>query len=131
MNDASTTVVRARSLAVPRVWARDGVFVALSLLQACALVVVPSILLIAIGLWWNANTVAHNFIHRPFFRSRVANGAYSAFLTLVLGVPQRLWRARHLAHHAELAAETHGSAGQAAHVRVRWTRAMFVESGLV
>jgi len=118
MND-TTTAVRPRPIAVPRVWARDGVFVALSIVHACALVFVPSIPLIALGLWWNANTIAHNFIHRPFFRARWANRGYSALLSLVLGVPQRLWRARHLAHHAERA---HG---------VRWTPAMFVEAGLV
>src|SRR4030095_16115006 len=130
MNE-TTTAVRARPIAVPRVWARDGVFVALSIVHASALVVVPSIPVIAIALWWNANTIAHNFIHRPFFRSRAANGAYSAFLSLVLGVPQRLWRARHLAHHAELAAESHGSAAAVIHTRVRCTLAMVVEAGLV
>ena len=114
----TTTAVRTRPIAVPRVWARDGVFVALSLVHACALVFVPSIPLIAIGLWWNANTIAHNFIHRPFFRSRPANRAYSAFLSLVLGVPQRLWRARHLAHHANVH-------------HIRWTFGMFAEAGLV
>ena len=119
MNNTTTAVRSARPIAVPRVWARDGVFVALSIVHACALVAVPSIPLIAIAMWWNANTIAHNFIHRPFFRSRWANRAYSAFLSLVLGVPQRLWRARHLAHHA------------GAHVRVPWTPSMFVEAGLV
>jgi fatty-acid desaturase len=131
MNDATTTVVRARSIAVPRVWARDGVFVGLTIVHACALAFIPSVPLIAIGLWWNANTIAHNFIHRPFFRSKAATALFSAVLTLVLGVPQRLWRARHLAHHAELAAESRGSAAQTAHVHVRWTLSMLVETELV
>jgi hypothetical protein len=131
MNDATTTVVRSRPVAVPRVWARDGVFIGLTVVHACALVFVPSVPLIAIGMWWSANTIAHNFIHRPFFKSKGANAIYSAALTLVLGVPQRLWRARHLAHHAELAADAHGSAGQAAHVHVRWSPAMFIETELV
>ena len=26
--------------------------------------------LIALGLWWNSNTISHSFIHGPFFRSR-------------------------------------------------------------
>jgi hypothetical protein len=52
-------------------------------------------------LWWNANTVAHNFIHLPFFRSRGANRVFSAYLTLLLGLPQTFWRDRHLAHHAD------------------------------
>ena len=25
--------------------------------------------LATIGLWWNSNTISHNFIHRPFFRN--------------------------------------------------------------
>jgi hypothetical protein len=128
MND-TTTVVRAQTIAVPRVWARDGVFIGLSIAHACALIFVPSIPLIAIGLWWNANTIAHNFIHRPFFPSRAANRVYSAFLSLVLGVPQRLWRARHLAHHAELSAVE--AAGPATHVRIRWTSGMVAEALLV
>ncbi|HJZ72838.1 MAG TPA: fatty acid desaturase [Vicinamibacterales bacterium] len=57
-------------------------------------------LLIALGVWWNANTVAHHFIHRPFFRHRLANHACAAALSVLLGFPQSLWRERHLAHHA-------------------------------
>jgi hypothetical protein len=57
-------------------------------------------LAIGVGIWWSANTVAHHFIHRPFFRSRGANAAVSAGLSLTLGFPQTLWRRRHLAHHA-------------------------------
>jgi fatty acid desaturase len=60
----------------------------------------PSMGLVAIGLWWNANTIAHNFIHRPFFRSRAINRLYSCALSLLLGFPQTIWRQRHLAHHA-------------------------------
>jgi fatty acid desaturase len=59
----------------------------------------PSILVIALGLWWNANTIAHNFLHRPFFQSRALNRGYSMFLSVLLGVPQSVWRDRHLAHH--------------------------------
>jgi hypothetical protein len=61
----------------------------------------PSLLLIAVGVWWVANTVAHNFIHQPFFRARAANTAFSLYLSLLLAVPQTLWRDRHLAHHAD------------------------------
>ena len=59
----------------------------------------PSIPLVAIGLWWSANTISHNFIHRPFFRMRDLNRAFSCYLSFLLGFPQSLWRARHLAHH--------------------------------
>jgi hypothetical protein len=58
------------------------------------------VLIIALGVWWSANTVAHHFIHRPFFRHRLANQAFAAGLTVLLGFPQSLWRERHLAHHA-------------------------------
>jgi hypothetical protein len=54
-------------------------------------------------MWWNSNTVAHNFIHRPFFRSAVVNRVFSAALSVLLGIPQALWRDRHLAHHAGVA----------------------------
>jgi hypothetical protein len=52
-------------------------------------------------MWWTANTVAHNFIHLPFFRPRPANRAFSVYLSLLLGLPQTIWRDRHLAHHAD------------------------------
>jgi len=63
----------------------------------------PYFPIIALGLWWNSNTVAHYFIHRPFFRARILNVVFSMFLSLLLGVPQTLWRERHLGHHARKA----------------------------
>jgi hypothetical protein len=59
----------------------------------------PSIPLVAIGVWWTANTVAHHFIHRPFFSRAAANAAVAFLLTGAMGVPQTVWRERHLAHH--------------------------------
>ena len=88
-------------LRVLRYSAWDAVLIALSLAYAALLLSAPSIPLIAIGLWWTANTVAHNFIHTPFFRSRALNRAYSLFLSALMGIPQSLWRDRHLRHHAE------------------------------
>ena len=41
----------------------DALLVALSFAHGGALFAVPSIPVIALGLWWNSNTVAHNFIH--------------------------------------------------------------------
>ena len=79
--------------------AHDAPFVLLAILHALILIAVPSIPTIAIGLWWDANTIAHNFIHRPFFRAKWANRTFSLFLSLVLGLPQSYWRARHLEHH--------------------------------
>jgi hypothetical protein len=80
---------------------RDAVLVAASVMQAVLLLLWPSVLTIGIGLWWCANTVSHNFIHLPFFRSRPANAGFSIYLSLLMGFPQSLWRQRHLAHHAD------------------------------
>jgi hypothetical protein len=103
--------------------------VALAAAHGLLLVTMPSTPLIAIGLWWTANTVAHNFIHAPFFRSRGANAAFSAYLSLLMGVPQRLWRARHLAHHADDAQPVRSDAR--ARRTWRWARPMLGELVLV
>jgi len=97
----------------------DAILVGLSLVHAALLAGVPSIPVVGIGLWWTANTTAHNFIHTPFFRSRGLNRVYSLYLTALMGIPQSLWRARHLRHHR----------GQ--HGTGRWTRVMTLEAGLV
>jgi len=79
----------------------DSILIGLAFAQGALLVLRPSPLLIALGMWWGANTIAHNFIHRPFFSSRLLNRGFSFYLSLILGIPQSLWRSRHLAHHAE------------------------------
>jgi hypothetical protein len=78
----------------------DAILIGLSLLHPVAILLIPSMPVIAIGLWWNSNTISHNFIHLPFFRSSRWNRAYSIFLSLLLGFPQTVWRDRHLAHHS-------------------------------
>jgi hypothetical protein len=81
-------------------WATwDALPVALALAHGALLLSWPSIPLVAVGLWWNANTISHHFIHRPFFRTRMLNAGFSCYLSFLLGFPQSLWRARHLAHH--------------------------------
>lgn len=77
----------------------EALFIVLAFVHGGLLLAWPSVALIAIGLWWNANTISHNFIHRPFFSTRAMNAAFSCYLSLLLGFPQSLWRARHLAHH--------------------------------
>jgi fatty acid desaturase len=104
---------------VPRLLAWDAVFIGLSIAHAAVLIAWPSIATIAIGLWWNANTIAHNFIHRPFFRSQAANRCYSLYLSLLLGLPQSVWRQRHLLHHADL------------HRRIRLTPDVIGETAIV
>jgi fatty acid desaturase len=78
---------------------KDAVLILLSLVYAGLLFSFPSVPLIGVGLWWIANTVAHNFIHTPFFRSRALNRLFSVYLSVLMGFPQELWRERHLRHH--------------------------------
>ena len=79
----------------------DALLVSSPLLVGGLVVARPSLVLVAFATWWVANTSAHNFIHRPFFAHVAANRAYSLMLTLVIGIPQTIWRDRHLAHHAQ------------------------------
>ena len=86
--------------------AGDTLLVMLAGAHAAVLLAAPVAPVIAVGLWWNANTISHYFIHRPFFRRRGANRAFAAYLSVLLGFPHALWRDRHLAHHAGVAART-------------------------
>jgi hypothetical protein len=97
----------------------DLLFIGLSGVHGLALAARPAIPVIAVAMWWNANTIAHNFIHRPFFKVRSANLVFSAYLSVLLGVPQSLWRERHLAHHRGLA------------WRFSLSRQLVIEAGLV
>jgi Fatty acid desaturase len=98
---------------------RDSLFVMAAAVHAVILIRWPAPPLIALGLWWNANTIAHNFIHRPFFRAAVVNRLFSAALSVLLGIPQTLWRDRHLAHHAGV------------EWRLRISRQLVIETSLV
>jgi fatty acid desaturase len=100
MSQAATLVARATR--VPRIAAWDGVFIALTIGHVLVVAATPPWYVIAAALWWNANTISHNFIHRPFFSAPRANRAFSFVLSLVLGIPQTIWRDRHLRHHAGL-----------------------------
>src|SRR5713226_6875568 len=77
----------------------DALLVALGVVHAVILVALPVAPIIALGVWWNSNTISHNFIHKPFFKARALNRFFSAYLTLLLGIPQSFWRDRHVAHH--------------------------------
>ncbi len=115
----ATTRIALAWRAVPSASALDAVMVTLAAAHAAILLAVPSIPVIALGLWWNSNTVSHNFIHRPFFRRRAANALFAAGLSMLLGFPQSLWRDRHLAHHAGVKP------------RVRLSRELALQTGLV
>src|SRR5690606_7456983 len=85
-------------------------------LHVGALLAWPSIAVVAVGLWWNANTVAHGLVHRRFFARAGLDRGLALVLSVLLGFPQELWRQFHLAHHA-------------GHRRsVRWNRALAEQS---
>ena len=120
MSSIPIHVEQGISLRVLRHSKWDALLVALALLQAIVLVKWPSAILIAIGMWWGANTIAHNFIHRPFFVSKWLNRAFSFYLSLVLGIPQSLWRARHLAPTHRPAKAAVATAGSPTFQASRW-----------
>lgn len=55
--------------------------------------------LFGLVVWWTSNTLAHIHLHTPIFRARPANRAFTLLLGLLTGIPQTIWRHRHLAHH--------------------------------
>lgn len=97
----------------------DLLLLALAAVHGAALLTVPTAPLVALGVWWNSNTVAHNFIHQPFFQSRSLNLIFSAGQSILIGIPQALWRDRHLAHHSGMA------------WRLRYTPQLVIETALV
>jgi hypothetical protein len=96
----TTAPVSATGRSVLRHSPWDALLVVLALGHGLLLLTFPSLTVVALGLWWNSNTVAHNFIHRPYFRPRFLNALFALYQSALLGVPQSLWRDRHLAHHA-------------------------------
>lgn len=61
---------------------------------------VLTLTLFAVSICWCSNTVAHIHLHKPLFAARGYNRALSLALGVLIGVPQSVWRARHLWHHA-------------------------------
>lgn len=83
-----------------RTSAKDALLIVLALGHGALLLAVPTAPVVALGLWWNSNTISHYFLHQPFFRIRILNILFRLYLTVLLGIPQTLWKERHLAHHA-------------------------------
>lgn len=103
---------------------RDTLFVAMAMAHGAILLAATTYLpaaavVVALGVWWNSNTIAHNFIHSPFFQQRRWNVLFSFYLTLLLGIPQTLWRQRHLAHHGDVP------------WRLKWSRILAIEVSLL
>src|SRR5271165_3178073 len=96
----TTATLRVARTGILRHSPWDVPFVVLAVAHGVVLLALPTLAVVAVGLWWNSNTIAHNFIHRPFFRWRVLNALFSLYQSVLLGIPQSIWRDRHLAHHA-------------------------------
>ncbi len=53
----------------------------------------------AVSISWNINSVSHNFIHTPYFRSKALNYAFSLLESVAVGFSQTYYRWVHLRHH--------------------------------
>lgn len=56
--------------------------------------------LYAFAIGWNQDSISHNFIHNPFFTSKLLNRITEFALTLENGVPQTMYAYVHMRHHA-------------------------------
>jgi hypothetical protein len=101
MTTAATLPMARRGILRHSSW--DALLVVLAAAHGVVLLAAPGLAVVAVGVWWNSNTIAHNFIHRPFFRSRVLNVLFALYQSVLLGIPQSIWHDRHLAHHAGVA----------------------------
>jgi hypothetical protein len=98
--DVHTLSVRTASDYFLRYSRFDAILLVFAIAHGAVLMLIPVIPVIALGVWWNSNTISHNFIHKPFFRSRSLNLLFSVYLSVLLSIPQAIWRDRHVAHHA-------------------------------
>lgn len=57
-------------------------------------------LLYAFAIGWSQDSIAHNFIHNPFFVSPRLNRLTAYALTLANGAPQTMYAYVHMRHHA-------------------------------
>jgi fatty acid desaturase len=57
-------------------------------------------LIYALAIGWSQDSIAHNFIHNPFFVSPRLNRLTAYALTLANGAPQTMYAYVHMRHHA-------------------------------
>ena len=56
--------------------------------------------LYALSISWNINSVSHNFIHTPYFRSRWMNRLFSLLESVTIGFSQTYYHFVHMRHHS-------------------------------
>jgi len=54
----------------------------------------------AVSISWNINSVSHNFIHTPYFRTRWMNYAFSLVESVAIGFSQTYYHWIHMRHHS-------------------------------
>ena len=79
MSTAPATPLRKSLL---RYSQRDAMLVALAFLHGAVLATRPPAAIVALGMWWCANTAAHHFIHTPFFRQAWLNRLMALYLSV-------------------------------------------------
>jgi len=102
---------RKRRIFAVSAW--DAIPAALALLQFILIVAFASmwwrmtwperiagLLIYAFSVGWNLNSVAHNFIHNPFFVAPWANRIVAYLISWSLITPQTMYHYVHLWHHA-------------------------------
>ena len=62
-------------------------------------VLAPSFIAIAWSYCWNLQCISHNFIHNPYFSSKLLNRAFGVLETFALGVPHVMYHHYHMNHH--------------------------------
>ncbi len=82
-------------------WVLLGLVVHAAVMVATLALPLPlAVGIIGVAMVWGSNTISHIHLHTPLFTDAAANRALTLYLTMALGVPQTLWRHRHLVHHA-------------------------------
>jgi fatty acid desaturase len=56
-------------------------------------------LIYSISISWNINSVSHNFIHNPYFRSPLLNRLFSLMESVTVGFGQVFYECIHMQHH--------------------------------
>ena len=56
-------------------------------------------LIYSVSISWNINSISHNFIHNPYFRSPLLNRLFSIMESITLGFSQIFYECVHLQHH--------------------------------
>jgi fatty acid desaturase len=60
---------------------------------------VPLGLIYSVSISWNINGISHNFLHNPYFRSRILNRCFSVMESITMGFSQVFYTNIHKWHH--------------------------------